>query len=93
MTMALRDCVEIEAYDASKRLVHRELWSTYQWYEDLHPIIDTDEERARLKVWAIQGKQYDDQGNLVRFWQATYAPDGALIEDRVWKPSDPIESM
>lgn len=44
--MALTDCVEMDAYNRERKLVHRQMFSANEWYDGLHPIIDSDVERA-----------------------------------------------
>lgn len=89
--MALKGAVEIEAYDKERKLVHRQVISTYDWYEELHPLIDSNEERARLRVSRMQVKQYDDNGDLEAFSSLVYADNGVLEAMRVWRKDGSTE--
>jgi hypothetical protein len=83
--MTLKGVVEIEAYTSEKKLVLRQVFPLHEWYEQSHPIVDSDDERARLRVSSMQGKQYDDNGDLEQYWSNTYAESGAIMGMRVWR--------
>lgn len=83
--MALRRAVTIEAYDSNGASVLRHTFSNSEWYENTHPLIDSDEERARLHISRIDGVQYDAIGDVATRWSLTYGKTGALVEERVWR--------
>lgn len=89
--MALKGAVEIEAYDESQRLVHRQVIAAYNWYEELHPLVDSNEERAKIHVRRMQVKQYDDNGDLEEFSTLRYADTGTLEDMRVWRKDGTTE--
>ena len=78
--MQIKQQVRIEGYNAAKRLVIKQTFSTYDWYEELHPMIDEDEEHVRFGVVEIRGWQYDTEGNLTVNWNASYSANGAIRE-------------
>src|SRR5579862_6680646 len=83
--MVSRRAVEIEEYDPMGKSVFRHVFLTREWYENLHPIIDSDEERVRLNISRIQGVQYDANGDVATRWSLIYGDTGALVEERVWR--------
>ncbi len=78
--MTFYDAVEIEAFDAERQFVLRQVLSTYEWYEGTHPIIDSDEERARLRVAHIEVREFNDNGDLEVTSSLEYSDNGALTE-------------
>ncbi len=83
--MADKDRIEIDAYDPKGGFVLCQVFSTYDWYEKLHPIIDTDEERVRLNVSVIEGRQYNREGTMFVHWRMKYNPDGSIAESWEWR--------
>ena len=83
--MTLRGVVDIEAYTSDKKLVFRQIYPLHEWYEQPHPLVDSNDERARLQVLTIQGKQYDDNGDLEQYWSSTYAESGEILEMYIWR--------
>ena len=79
----LRDCVRFHALDNNGAPVLQEILGTYEWYEHLHPVIDSDAERSRLKIGRICGEQYDVQGNLVMRWSNSYLADGRIFDEEI----------
>ena len=75
------DCIDIKAYNSQDTLIFHQIYSTERWYEELHPIIDSNKFRVRYKVTKIEGKRYDEQGTEKR-WISTYAEDGSIVELR-----------
>ena len=74
--------VEVEGYAADARLIIRQGFTIYTWYEELHPLIDENEERRRLGVVEIRGCKYAEDGSLSSEWQALYTETGAIRELR-----------
>lgn len=83
--MSVRGVVELEAYTSERKLIFRQVFPLHEWYEQPHPLVDSDDERARLHVSTIQGKQYDDNGDLEQYWSSTYAESGAILEMYMWR--------
>jgi hypothetical protein len=79
------NCVIIDAYDDEQRLVLHEVYSTGDWYDGDHPIIDSNEERARLHVTRIEGEQYDLNGEVDVRWVQTYDGAGVLTRSQQWR--------
>lgn len=86
-----RRAVEIDAYDPFGKSVFRHIFSNREWYENVHPIIDSDKERVRLNISHIEGVQYDANGDVVIRWSLTYGDTGALAEERVWRQDGPTD--
>ncbi len=74
-----KDCVDVKAYNAQNTLIFHQIYSTANWYQELHPIIDSNDFRVRYHVAKIEGAQYDDQGTETR-WVLFYAVDGSIVE-------------
>lgn len=80
--------VRIEAFDSAGISILRRVFPKNDWYEHLHPIIDSDAERVRLHVTMIRGEQYDSDGELEVSWELLYSQDGRLIGEKVWHKDD-----
>jgi hypothetical protein len=83
-TMMTNTRIEIEAFDDEGCLVARHLFSARQWYFEPQPLVDSDEERSRLRIMRIEGKQLSGQGQVLLRWRSLYAPNGAQIEGWEW---------
>ena len=79
--MEFKDCVHITGYNEKGQAVVEHLYSQYDWYEGLHPLIDNDDERAEKGIALIAGKEYDPDGQLKLEWRMRYGPDGRIVED------------
>lgn len=100
--MTLYEAIEIEAFNAERQLVLRQILSTYEWYEGIHPLIDSDEERAHLQVTHIEVKEFNDNGELEATSSLEYTDSGVLqerfthrkdglIDHRVWRQDGSTE--
>ncbi len=69
--------------------MHRQTISRYDWYEEPHSLIDTEEERARLKVRRIDGVQIDELGEIEKSWRVLYAEDGSIVKEYGWAQEEP----
>lgn len=83
--MALKRSVEVRSYDAQNQLVFHQVFPNSKWYEELHPIIDSDEERVRLSIKTTEGHQYDSSGDITVRWRLIYSQTGQLAEEWVWR--------
>ena len=102
--MSLKDCVCIQAFDLAGGMVVNQTFDTCSWYENLHDIIDKNEERSRLRIVKISGQQYDVDGVLFLDWQASYNATGMVTElierrsdgtqdIRTWKADGSIDTL
>lgn len=82
--LSLYDCVVAEAYNTEGHLVCRLSFSTLQWYEEEHPLIEENVERVKLNVAEMKGWHFDAQGEMESWWQNKYAADGSLLEAWNW---------
>lgn len=89
--MAKRRLVEIEAYTPEDKQVLQLVIPTYEWYGGTHPVIDSNEERVRLHISRIEGRQYNADGDLIVRWNTTYAADGSIIEDKSWNEDGSVD--
>jgi len=80
--------VEFSAFAVGERLVERQVIPKGQWYDGLHPLIDSDEERVRRGVVEVRGKLYDAIGELEVEWLAHYDADGRLFESWEWRDGE-----
>ena len=78
----LRSRVFIVAYDADDRVVLREVLSFYDYYEELHPLIDEDEYRAARAIRRMTGEIYDSDAKLTQCWENFYDERGEIIGGR-----------
>lgn len=96
--------VEVEGYGIDARLIIRQGFTTYNWYEERHSLIDENEERRRLGVVEIRGRQYAEDGSLSSEWHALYTETGAIRElrdqhedgtsdIRIWREDGTIEHI
>ncbi len=83
--------VQLEAFDFEGESILRQVYPKGEWYEKTHAIIDSDAERARLRIARIRGEQYDHNGTLEVTWDLSYAENGALREERVWRQDGSTE--
>jgi hypothetical protein len=79
-----RDTVELDCYNTYGECMLRTRIGTYEWYEELHPIVDDDVERKRLGVVQIFGRQFDLNGDLIVRWRAAYEADGSITDLWEW---------
>lgn len=80
-----RDCVILLGYNEEGRAIYNHTFCTYDWYENLHPIIDDDEETVRLGIRRMDGWQYTRHGQLEKWWRLAYGEDGSTVEHREWR--------
>ena len=77
---APKDLVVVAARDVKGRYVSRMRMSRYQWYEELHPIIDEGPGAvASLGVRRVDGAMYDDDGDEVQRWLVLYNDRGLVV--------------
>lgn len=74
--------VHIECYNSIGEFVLRQVFTKGEWYDQVHPIIDSDSERVRTGVVEIRGRQYDSGGNINMEWITFYDTDGSILEMR-----------
>ena len=77
-TRGPKDVVELVGYGASGAEVFRHTLSRYDYYEDLHPVIDEDRFRLEHQITRLVGKIYDDAGSVEQEFENTYSANGAL---------------
>ncbi len=78
----LRSRVFIIAYDADDCEVLRKVFSFYDYYEDLHPLIDEDEYRAARAIRRMTGEIYNSDAKLTQRWENFYGETGEIIRGR-----------
>jgi len=61
--------------------VFKKSMSLTNWYEELHPIVDSNDFRRKLGVVRLDGTQYGANGDFTN-WVSTYRQDGTTIESR-----------
>jgi hypothetical protein len=83
--------VEVEAFSREGALVARQSFSNQQWYDGTNPLIDSNEERERLRIARIEGRQFDYQGRLDMWWTAVYREDGSISELREWRSDGSVK--
>ncbi len=87
----LRRAVQIEAFDQEGRSIFWQIYPKSEWYEKAHDIVDSDTERARLRITRIKGEQFDRDGIVEVRWDLSYSDDGVLKEERVWRQDGATE--
>ena len=74
--------VRLAAYSSDGQLVVQLSLTHGQFYEDLHPIIDSDEYRRERRIVRITGEVYSPSGLLDQQFTNHYAADGSYASGR-----------
>jgi len=77
-----RNTVILVAGDRKGATVERVTLSLEDYYEELHPIIDSDAYRAERGVRQIHGEVFGAKGNLTQTFDNRYAADGRFVGGR-----------
>jgi len=78
----LKDIVLLVAYDSDGEVVEETNLSYFDYYEELHPLIDEDEYRSDFGIRKLARKIYDDDGKLQQEFEVFYTKDGAYQRSR-----------
>ena len=74
--------VMLTAFDVNGTVAISETLSYDDYYEELHPLIDDDDFRARSGVRRLTGQVYDSSGQLQSDFETIYDEKGALIKSK-----------
>ncbi len=72
----------LEAFDAAREPVLKMIMPYFDYYEELHPLIDDDEYRRERNIRYLHGQLYNDDAKLVQDFQCEYDATGAYIGGR-----------
>ena len=88
MREELRAVVVLSLFGRDSRELGQRRIPLYDWYESLHPIIDSADERLTLGVVKIMGEQYDLQGKLMVRFTNLYDDSGNLIDSQSYEEGE-----
>jgi len=74
----LKDAMHLEGFDAKSTKVFEHVLSLYDYYEELHPVIDSNDFRKKHGVVRLVGTKYDAKGKIEEQWENFYTAAGAL---------------
>jgi hypothetical protein len=74
-----RDLAHLVAYDAGGRVVLELRLSFGDYYQELHPLIDSSEFRAKRGIARVMGRLFDSRGTLTQEFECHYSATGQII--------------
>jgi len=77
----IREVAVLRAFDAAGREVAREELDLHAYWDDLHPLVDSDEHRVSLRVVKLVGDLYGEDG-LIQHFENRYGPSGEYLGGR-----------
>jgi hypothetical protein len=73
-----KDSMRLVGFDRAGKVVHEQLMSVYDYYEELHPVIDEDDFRKERGLVRLVGTKFDDNGEVEEEWENFYTDTGAI---------------
>ena len=70
------------AFSSDGTVIERIELSYDEYYEGLHPLVDSDEYRAAKKIRRMTGEIYGYRENLQQSFETQYAGDGSFVRGR-----------
>jgi hypothetical protein len=77
-----RDLAHLIAFDNNGNIVVEERLSFLEYYEELHPLIDSSEFRSNKGVVLLRGRLYNSDGVLTQEFECHYSQTGELVKSR-----------
>ena len=77
-TGPLKESVHLRGYDEKGAVVFEEVVPLYDYYEELHDVIDSSECRAAHALVKLVGTKYDGLGAIEETWENTYSESGDI---------------
>ncbi len=69
--------MRLVGFDRSGRVVHEQLMSVCDYYEELHPVIDENAFRKERGLVRLVGTKFGDKGEVEEEWENFYTDAGA----------------
>lgn len=82
MTEKARDTAILVGFDEHGVEVFRDRIGLFEYWEDLHPVIDDADFRSSRRVTKLSGKLYASDGSLVEEFENSYDSSGTLVSSR-----------
>jgi hypothetical protein len=73
-----KDSMRLVGFDQTGKVVHEQLMSLYDYYEELHPVIDENVFRKERGIMRLVGTKFDDAGEVEEEWENFYTEAGAI---------------
>lgn len=73
-----KDSMRLVGFDRAGKVVHEQLMSVYDYYEELHPVIDENAFRKERELVRLVGTKFDDKGEVEEEWENFYTDAGAI---------------
>jgi hypothetical protein len=73
-----KDSMRLVGFDQTGKVVHEQLMSLYDYYEELHPVIDENDFRKERGIVRLAGTKFDDRGEVEEEWENFYTEVGAI---------------
>jgi hypothetical protein len=73
-----KDAMRLVGFDRRDKVVYEQLMSRYDYYEGLHPVIDSDDFRRERGIVRLVGTKFDDRGEAEGEWENHYTEVGAI---------------
>ena len=74
-----KDAMRLVGSDQNGKVVLEQTIPLYDYYEELHPVIDSDEFRKKLSLVKLVGTKFDESGELEEEWENCYSDTGAIV--------------
>lgn len=73
-----KDSMRLVGFDRRGKVVHEQLMSLYDYYEELHPVIDENAFRKQRGIVRLVGTKFDDAGEIEEEWENHYTDAGVI---------------
>ena len=73
-----KDVVRLVGFDRNGKIVHEQTIPLNDYYEELHPVIDSDEFRKARALVRLVGTKFDESGEMEEEWENCYTDAGAI---------------
>jgi hypothetical protein len=79
---AMRDQVRLIAVDSAGAIVHEQILSRDEYYENLHPMIDDNEYIRTKRIRQVDGEVFDSLGRIDQAFTNLYDETGRIRRSR-----------
>ena len=77
-----RSVASLQALDSSGALVERQDLDLHEYWDQSHPLIDSDEYRSGRAISVVVGDLFDESGQLIQHFVNRYSPSGHYLGGR-----------
>ena len=74
-----RDVAILRGFDADDALVFEQTLAFFDYYEELHDVIDSEPFRAERGIMKLVGDLFDDNGVHVQHFENQYTESGEMV--------------